>query len=77
MDSSAPATCSPLAMSSLEIARITGKEHRHVMRDIRAVLEEAEISLTKFGQSYFDSRNKEQPCYLLPRRECDLTGKDG
>lgn len=60
------------AMSSLEIARITGKEHAHVMRDIRNVLEEAGIGLSKFGSSYRNAQNKEQPCFLLPRRECDL-----
>lgn len=59
-------------MSSLEIAAITGKNHTHVMRDIRETLEQAEIGLTKFGSSYLNSQNKEQPCYHLPRRECDL-----
>jgi len=59
-------------MSSLQIAEITGKEHAHVMRDIRAILEEAGIGLSKFGSSYLNSQNKAQPCYLLPRRECDL-----
>ena len=60
------------AISSLEIARITGKNHADVMRDIRTVFEQAEISLSKFASSYFNTRNKEQPCYLLPRRESDL-----
>lgn len=59
-------------MSSLQIAEITGKEHAHVMRDIRNILEEAGIGLSKFGSSYLNAQNKEQPCYLLPRRECDL-----
>lgn len=60
------------AISSLEIAEITGKEHKNVMRDIRETLEQAEISPLKFEQSYLNSRNQTQPCYLLPRRECDL-----
>lgn len=59
-------------MSSLDIAEITGKEHGHVMRDIRAVLSEAGIGHSIFGSSYFNAQNKEQPCYRLPRRECDL-----
>jgi anti-repressor protein len=60
------------AMSSLEIAQITGKEHAHVMRDIRNTLEEAGIGESKFGSTYVDIQNKQRPCYLLPRRECDL-----
>jgi len=59
-------------MSSLEIAEVTGKEHFHVMRDIRTILEEAGINASKFGGIYRDARNREKPCYHLPRRECDL-----
>jgi len=66
-----PPTGTP-AISSLEIAQITGKEHAHVMRDIRVTLEEAGIGESKFGSTYTDSQNKQRPCYLLPRRECDL-----
>jgi phage antirepressor YoqD-like protein/phage regulator Rha-like protein len=59
-------------MSSLQIAEITGKDHAHVMRDIRNVLGEAEIDQSKFGSIRLDGGGREQPCYLLPRRECDL-----
>lgn len=59
-------------MSSLTIAEITGKEHAHVMRDIRETLAQAEIGESKFGFTYIDSQNKTRPCYRLPRRECDL-----
>lgn len=59
-------------MSSLLIAEITGKDHSHVMRDIRNVLEEAGIDESKFGGIYLDAYKREKPCYLLPRRECDL-----
>jgi len=59
-------------ISSLQIAEITGKNHADVMRDIRSTLEQAEIGLSKFASSYRNSQNKEQPCYNLPRRECDL-----
>ena len=59
-------------MSSLEIAELTGKNHRDVMRDIRAVMEQAEIDERKFARIYRDARNREKPCYLLPRFECDL-----
>lgn len=59
-------------MSSLQIAEITCKNHADVMRDIRNVLEQAEIGLSKFAASYTNSQNKKQPCFKLPRRECDL-----
>lgn len=59
-------------MSSLVIAEITGKNHADVMRDVRSVLDQAEIGHSKFASSYRNSQNKEQPCFLLPRRECDL-----
>ena len=59
-------------MSSIEIAELTGKEHRKVMRDIKNILEEAEIDTAKFGRIYLDSMNREQKEYLLPKLECDL-----
>lgn len=65
------ATAGPV-MSSLQIAEITGKDHRHVTRDIADTLAQAEIDASKFGHTYRDSQNREQKCYLLPRRECDL-----
>jgi len=59
-------------MSSVEIAELTGKEHRNVMRDIRTVLEEAGIDESKFGRVYLGGNGQKRPCYHLPRRECDL-----
>ena len=59
-------------MSSLEIAKLTGKEHNHVLRDIRTILEEAEIDVSKFGSSYVSEQNKALPCYNLTREVCDL-----
>jgi anti-repressor protein len=69
-----PAPCGGVhaTMSSLEIAKLTGKNHADVLRDIRETLGQAEISLSKFAAVYLNSRNQEQPCFLLPRRECDL-----
>ena len=64
-------------MSSLEIAELTGKEHGHVMRDIRSMLESLG-GQSNFGASYKNSQNKEQPMYKLPYDEtvCLLTGYD-
>jgi Rha family phage regulatory protein len=59
-------------MSSLEIAKLTEKEHRNVLADIRKVLDEVGIGLLKFQQSYINEQNKPMPCYHLPRLECDL-----
>ncbi len=56
----------------MEIAELTGKNHADVMRDVRRVLGEAEIGLSKFAASYINAQNKEQPCYHLPKFECDL-----
>ena len=57
-------------MSSLAIAELTGKEHFHIMRDIKTMLEELEIGESKFGGTYLDVQNKPQPMYSLPKREC-------
>lgn len=58
-------------ISSLEIARLTGKDHAHVMRDIRNMEPSWEkISQSKFGlASYKDAQGKERPCYQLTKRE--------
>ncbi len=60
-------------MSSREIAELCGKQHKHVMRDIKKMLEE--ISEPKFGpakflSTYIDEQGKTRPCYNLPKREC-------
>lgn len=60
------------AISSLEIAKITGKHHKEVMRDIRSTLEQAEIDQRGFAQVYKAGNGQDQPCFLLPKRECML-----
>jgi Rha family phage regulatory protein len=59
-------------MSSREIAEMTGKNHADVMRDIRNMLLELHgdtRGLSNFASSYMNSQNKEQPCFVLPKRE--------
>ncbi len=64
-------------MSSREIAELCSKQHKHVMRDIKKMLEELHSKSTepKFGLSEFvgfykDSTGRTLPCYNLPKREC-------
>lgn len=61
-------------MSSREIAEITGKEHKSVMRDIRVLSEKVtEKDGYKFVPiSINDSYGREQPAYELGKKECLL-----
>jgi phage regulator Rha-like protein len=59
-------------VSSLEIARITGKRHDNVISDIKRILTEAEIEAPRFlGASKLPS-GQTASVYHLPRFECDL-----
>lgn len=72
---------------SLEVAKMVGKEHRHLMRDIRQyceILTETKIGLSDFfiESTYKDSTGRELPCFLITRKGCDMiahkmTGKKG
>jgi phage regulator Rha-like protein len=59
-------------MSSLEIAELTGKQHKDVLENIRKVLTEAEINSAEFSAQYKDSTGRSLACFNLPKRECDL-----
>lgn len=57
-------------MSSLQIAEITGKQHAHVMRDIRAILEQG-VDESNFGLvEYRDAKGETRPCYNLTKTGC-------
>lgn len=60
-----------VTITSLEIAEITGKEHMHVMRDIRETLNKVVLGgISKFGYTYQHPQNKQSyPAFRLPKRE--------
>ena len=59
-------------MTSLEIAELTGKQHNHLMRDIRNMERAWEkVTQSRFGLStYKDSTGRTLPCYQLTKTEC-------
>ncbi|HAY5092469.1 TPA: Rha family transcriptional regulator, partial [Escherichia coli] len=73
-----------VSMTSVEIAELTGKEHRNVLRDIRNMVEELNGSKTEQRDSgsstlsseidgiaedtFTDSRGKTHPLYRLDRK---------
>lgn len=57
-------------MSSLQIAELTGKQHAHIMRDIRTLLDQG-VAESNFGLgSYSDANNQNRPCYNLTKKGC-------
>lgn len=59
-------------MSSLQIAELVGKEHKEVLRSIRAMEPAWEnIAARKFALgSYLDANGQRRPCYQLTKTEC-------
>lgn len=58
------------AVTSLQVAEHFGKEHKHVLRDIRIILEADEdgFSESNFGlSSYLTEQNKEMPMYVMSK----------
>ena len=53
------------SMSSLEIAEVTGKEHKNVMRDIQTLLSQGVDKLNFERISYKDSMNRVRDAYQL------------
>jgi len=56
-------------MSSREIAELCGKEHKHVLADIRNMCESLEIDSAEFSAQYKDTTGRTLPCFNLPKRE--------
>lgn len=58
------------AATSLQVAEHFGKEHKHVLRDIRIILEADEDGFgeSNFGlSSYLTEQNKEMPMYVMSK----------
>lgn len=63
----------PLTMSTIEIAELTDKEHRNVMRDARKMLAElhGDGGVLTFEHTHQNPQNGQSyPMLLLPKREC-------
>ena len=59
-------------ITSLEVAELTGQEHKNVLADISNILSQMdENNQPNFRLiSYTDSRNREQTCYSLTKEGC-------
>lgn len=59
-------------MTSLQIAEVTGKNHKHVLRSIRSMEPAWEkVNGTKFGLvEYTDAKGEKRPMYSLTKTEC-------
>lgn len=77
-------------VDSREVAKLTEKNHKDLLRDIRGYIDvmeksgERKIAPSDFfiPSTYINSQNKEQPCYLLTKKGCDMvankmTGEKG
>ena len=79
-------------VDSRQVAEMTGKEHKNLLRDIAGYIETMtksdKISQLKiepsdfFIESTFENRGKQYPCYLLTKKGCDMvankmTGEKG
>lgn len=56
-------------MSTLEIAKLTGKRHDHVMRDTQKMMEQLNIHAPQFWGSYKTKQGNEYGLFNLPKRE--------
>ena len=63
------------AVTSLQVAEAFGKEHFHVMRDIRNLLESDDFSQSNFVLiHYMDAKGEERPMYVMSRDGFVLLG---
>lgn len=69
-------SCNVLTMSSLEIADLTGKQHKNVLADIRKMMDDLEINSAEFTAQYKDSTGRSLVMFNLPKDEtlCLVSG---
>jgi len=63
-------TTRELQMTSIELSEITGKQHQHIMRDIRNEIDSLgeEFNASIFGLvDYTDAKGEKRPCYTFGR----------
>lgn len=74
-------------IDSREVAEMVGMEHKNLISKIRKyveILDGSKLSSPQFfiSSTYINSQNKQQPCYLLTKKGCEmvankLTGEKG
>lgn len=65
-----PKVAEPLTMTSKEISELTGKEHKHVLADVRKMLGDLGLTSAEFSADLPDNYGRLQPAFVLPK---DLT----
>lgn len=74
-----------IAIDSREVAKMLGKEHKYVLRDIEGTDKVVGILPTLIGANlhssryfieseYLDGRNRKNKCYLVTKMGCELLG---
>ena len=53
-------------MDSREIAKVTGKQHSHVLSDIKSMLNKLNLAESVFRSGYLDKNNQKRVCFILP-----------
>ena len=59
-------------MSTVEIAKLTSKDHKNVLADTRTMFKQLGLDVLNFQQIYLDDYKREQTCYHLPYRETQI-----
>ena len=66
------------AISSLDVAKMVGREHKHVIRDLRNIIKKLESNDLIVTEDYYikstyqNTRNQTQPKFYLTYKGCDL-----